>query len=737
MTQSDEPQAKSSQEDSTGTGKAIDHEEDKPDNASEEDTSDKMEVEVPVVENEEMDVDEGALQPGQPSGQADSNVITHQELSDENNLNEEYTCIIEELNLPKASIEKYCKRLAELKEESNNIQYRVVWEAFHELIENDQLMESMAWLDDLDEPGDEDPIGLTLVDGSDDSIPLNRLQGLGKSDKVARMPVDQESDTGLTDTEEEDNDSLETQTEADDDDKKPRAKPVAASKKRIIPKAPRKVPVKRQSKKKLPTQASTHTISKQPRRAARRKPRKKNSEDEIVEYDLPVLYNNLSDFPRRISDIIGIAEANLTHELCRLPAVHFTDKNLVNLVAARWKKHGSDYQWPPPPLDLTTGPGGRAFVTWEQQQQEAQRRKQLKEGHEEYAKNCWHELVGEKERYNKRITKQVNRLLRLHFGKHQDKKTKKISDSETAVKEITKAMNKEFGFSNKMNMAEQRQVTKMVNKMTKATKTKYDKHLKAISEVAYIRFRPAGIDAKNEPYIATFDVRKANDPKCIHLINTEWIASWLSIVYFRLATKLPNVWLHVPIGNSRADLAPGHTLTNIPLRYPQGELNLCLIKALASTLYYMGLFGESGRLNLCSYKYEHLSLEEARENLQKDMKQCCPCIGIGRGFNLPRGVGVRSKKNRKAKMTLQNLLEDKSPFPTVIIPRGTDMSVNHAVCVIDDIIFDSTQPKALWLTKETLDWICGGQGCEGIHLALRFERGFNTSTLKRDLQLHK
>ena len=61
MTQSDDPQAKSSQEDSTGTGKAIDQEEDKPDNASEEDTSDKMEVEVPVVENEEMDVDEGAL----------------------------------------------------------------------------------------------------------------------------------------------------------------------------------------------------------------------------------------------------------------------------------------------------------------------------------------------------------------------------------------------------------------------------------------------------------------------------------------------------------------------------------------------------------------------------------------------------------------------------------------------------------------------------------------------------
>ena len=88
-------------------------------------------------------------------------------------------------------------------------------------------------------------------------------------------------------------------------------------------------------------------------------------------------------------------------------------------------------------------------------------------------------------------------------------------------------------------------------------------------------------------------------------------------------------------------------------------------------------------------------------------------------------------------MTLQNILEDKSAFPTVVIARGNDMSANHTVCVVDDIIFDSTQPQALWLSKETLDWICGGQGCEGIHLALRFERGFNTFTLRRDLHLHK
>ena len=158
----------------------------------------------------------------------------------------------------------------------------------------------------------------------------------------------------------------------------------------------------------------------------------------------------------------------------------------------------------------------------------------------------------------------------------------------------------------------------------------------------------------------------------------------------------------LPIDNSRAELAPSNSLTDIPLWYPQGELNLCLINSLASALYYMGLSEESGRLNSVSYNDEHLSLKEACDKLQNNMKQYCPSIGIGWGFNLPRGIGVRSKMKRKATTTIQNLLDDKSAFPMVVIPRGTDMRINHAVCVVNDTIFDSTQPQTLWLTKETL-----------------------------------
>ena len=57
----------------------------------------------------------------------------------------------------------------------------------------------------------------------------------------------------------------------------------------------------------------------------------------------------------------------------------------------------SNYQWPVPPLDLTCGIGGHAFIIWEEQRKEVERWRQLKEGHEEYAKVCMHELVEEKE----------------------------------------------------------------------------------------------------------------------------------------------------------------------------------------------------------------------------------------------------------------------------------------------------------------------------------------------------
>ena len=59
----------------------------------------------------------------------------------------------------------------------------------------------------------------------------------------------------------------------------------------------------------------------------------------------------------------------------------FTQNNLTELVAERWKKHGSEDQWPVPPLKIASRHLGWEFKTREEQKEEAERRQQMKEGH--------------------------------------------------------------------------------------------------------------------------------------------------------------------------------------------------------------------------------------------------------------------------------------------------------------------------------------------------------------------
>ena len=88
-------------------------------------------------------------------------------------------------------------------------------------------------------------------------------------------------------------------------------------------------------------------------------------------------------------------------------------------------------------------------------------------------------------------------------------------------------------------------------------------------------------------------------------------------------------------------------------------------------------------------------------------------------------------------MSIDDLVENKTIYPTIVVPQGEDKSVGHAVCVVDDFIFDSTQKYVMKLTKESLDWICGEKGCFGIYFALRFDTKYGTAgKYKRKLELH-
>ena len=72
------------------------------------------------------------------------------------------------------------------------------------------------------------------------------------------------------------------------------------------------------------------------------------------------------------------------------------------------------------------------------------------------------------------------------------------------------------------------------------------------------------------------------------------------------------------------------------------------------------------------------------------------------------------------------MINNKTRFPTVVVPYGKDGSNNHTIVVINDLIFDSTQAFAMKLCRESLDWICGDMGFDVIDVALRFNRSHGT-----------
>ena len=76
---------------------------------------------------------------------------------------------------------------------------------------------------------------------------------------------------------------------------------------------------------------------------------------------------------------------------------------------------------------------------------------------------------------------------------------------------------------------------------------------------------------------------------------------------------------------------------------------------------------------------------------------------------------VRNARNKIRMLDIAELMEKGTRFPIIVIPRANDGGTQHAVCVIDDLIFDSTQTVALRLCAETWSWICSlNDGFEGV-----------------------
>jgi hypothetical protein len=207
-------------------------------------------------------------------------------------------------------------------------------------------------------------------------------------------------------------------------------------------------------------------------------------------------------------------------------------------------------------------------------------------------------------------------------------------------------------------------------------------------------------------------------------ISPAWVRYHFNSVWVEFIMLSPNIWFDVPVGNSRLaeDKAPERLLVRkVLIKYQQFDRDWCLPMGVASCLDYCGEKEPARQFSLKASHFENLNRDIGIKTLKEKMRNFVPCIGDCTIFN-----SRTAKKRATKKLLIEDLIMTKTRFPTVIFPVANDGSANHAVVVIDDLIFDSTQAYALKLCRESLDWICGDMGIASINVCLRFNRGYGT-----------
>ena len=183
-----------------------------------------------------------------------------------------------------------------------------------------------------------------------------------------------------------------------------------------------------------------------------------------------------------------------------------------------------------------------------------------------------------------------------------------------------------------------------------------------------------------------------------------------------------------PLGDPGFGDAPPYLCTNVVTIHQQHSNPYCLSHSMASALFYC----DDERFRIASEGLVQLGLMIAGrpfdtqiKKLREYMEDHVPLIGRPTLF----GRRPNSHKRKLRVLTWDEILLDITPFPTVVIPRLPCGLATHAFCVVDDLIFDSTTPKALKLCLDSIKWLFR-EVLPEVYQVLRFNR----KSHQRDVQ---
>lgn len=203
----------------------------------------------------------------------------------------------------------------------------------------------------------------------------------------------------------------------------------------------------------------------------------------------------------------------------------------------------------------------------------------------------------------------------------------------------------------------------------------------------------------------------------------------------KLMESCPTILWNQPLGDALDnDPPPRHIRSRIRSKYQQLDNPYCLGYSMANALNYCGFHEASNVVAERAQSFANVPWDAAIPRLHQLLRVICPVIARPTFFNLRTAKGVTRP------LSMETLIRNKTPFPTLVIPVGESGSTTHAVCVVDGLVFDAITDRALHLSQSAFNWIFNHPVTQ-IHSAYRFmtkdsATGRVKENYKRPIRVH-
>ena len=178
------------------------------------------------------------------------------------------------------------------------------------------------------------------------------------------------------------------------------------------------------------------------------------------------------------------------------------------------------------------------------------------------------------------------------------------------------------------------------------------------------------------------------------------------------------LYFKVPIGSARAE-------TNIcskwnhnpPINFRQNGEETCSFKSLSSALSHLKFNVEATLIdNICNEFYKSSKFVD---NFHRILQEIMDCIRKTDGLKI-----FRRQYTIKKLRSLHDIINFKCKKDDIrlVILHADDKSMNHAVSVVDGLIFDSNCANAMNLSFEALTEACNGSNYISIYQGYLFEK---------------